>query len=225
MEAISSLAAVMRAAAAVMRSGTMLPRRSTSERITAASDEMASMVESLVDLMRSDMGAPPTLRRTQVDLGALAREVALDQQQHGGARQHRLRLHLPEAPVHASVDEVRVRRVVRNLVGNAAKYSEEGAEIHVAVEALQQDGQPWVRLEVRDHGMGIPERDLPHLFGRFFRGENVVGRIPGTGIGLFGAQQIVEQHGGRIEVRSREGEGSTFCVWLPAAPPPAAPQA
>ena len=77
-------------------------------------------------------------------------------------------------------------------------------------------------LEVQDRGIGIPARDLPHLFERFYRGENVVGRIPGTGLGLFGARQLAEQHGGRIEVQSEESQGSTFSVWLPQQPPPSA---
>jgi len=61
------------------------------------------------------------------------------------------------------------------------------------------------------------------MLERFYRGENVVGRIPGTGLGLFGARQLAEQHGGRIEVSSVEGQGSTFVVWLPQKPPPEPP--
>ncbi|MBF5041834.1 MULTISPECIES: PAS domain S-box protein [Myxococcaceae] len=204
--------------------GGIAPERITAAaaRIGAASDEMAAMVESLVDLVRSEMGAPPTLRLSLVDLASLARDVAQDLQQQE-ARTHRLQLSMPATAVKAAVDEVRVRRVLRNLVTNAVKYSPEGREISVRVQERAREGKAGALIEVRDEGMGIPAGDLPHLFGRFFRGENVVGRIPGTGIGLFGARQIVEQHGGSIEVKSVEGEGSTFSVWLPLAAPEAAP--
>jgi signal transduction histidine kinase len=67
---------------------------------------------------------------------------------------------------------------------------------------------------VRDQGIGIPARDLDHVFSRFFRAGNV-GQIPGTGLGLAGARQIVEQHGGTLSVESREGAGSTFILRLP----------
>jgi signal transduction histidine kinase len=73
-------------------------------------------------------------------------------------------------------------------------------------------------LSVRDEGIGIPARDLPHIFERYFRGSNIEGWMWGSGIGLAGTKQIVEQHGGTIEVDSIEGEGSTFTVRLPLYP-------
>ena len=66
-----------------------------------------------------------------------------------------------------------------------------------------------------DHGIGIPSDDLPHIFERFRRASNVAGQIAGSGLGLAGARDIVEQHGGTISVRSEEGRGSTFVVRLP----------
>lgn len=204
----------------VARRGSVVPERLTSAatRILSATEEMGSMIDSLLDLVRSEMGQRPSLRRTEVDVGALARGVAMDQQQ--GAQQHQVHVHAPETPVLATVDEIRVRRVVRNLLLNAVKYSPEGGSVEVRVQQREVEGSGWAVLEVSDTGIGIPARDLPHLFERFFRGENVVGRIPGTGLGLFGARQIAEQHGGRIEVTSVEGQGSTFAVWLPLQPPP-----
>ncbi|MGE3599462.1 MAG: sensor histidine kinase [Dehalococcoidia bacterium] len=70
-------------------------------------------------------------------------------------------------------------------------------------------------IQVQDEGIGIPPADLPHIFERYQRGANVAGRIAGTGIGLAGARQIVELHGGTIEVESVEGHGSVFTVRLP----------
>jgi signal transduction histidine kinase len=73
-----------------------------------------------------------------------------------------------------------------------------------------------VVLTVRDRGMGIPGPDQERIFERFQRGTNVVGRIAGTGIGLAGARQIVEQHGGSISVKSQINRGATFTVRFPA---------
>jgi signal transduction histidine kinase len=70
-------------------------------------------------------------------------------------------------------------------------------------------------VAVCDQGIGIPADDLPHIFERFYRARNVGTEIPGTGIGLVAARQIVEQHGGQIELESEEGRGTTVTVRLP----------
>jgi len=72
-----------------------------------------------------------------------------------------------------------------------------------------------VVLVVQDEGLGIPVADVPHVFERFHRGGNVAGQIGGSGIGLAGVSQIVEQHGGTLGVQSDEGQGATFTVRLP----------
>jgi signal transduction histidine kinase len=113
-------------------------------------------------------------------------------------------------------DAGRLERVLANLISNALKYSPNGGEIDVTVEQVDEEGRRWAVVKVKDSGIGIPAADLPHIFERFHRGANVSGRIPGTGIGLAAAQEIVEQHGGSISVQSREGDGSTFTVRLPA---------
>jgi signal transduction histidine kinase len=70
-------------------------------------------------------------------------------------------------------------------------------------------------LSIADQGVGIPAADLPHIFERFRRGGNVAGRIAGSGLGLWGSQRIVEQHGGTIAIDSTEGNGTTVTVRLP----------
>lgn len=72
---------------------------------------------------------------------------------------------------------------------------------------------------MRDEGVGIPRGDLPHVFDRFHRGANVVGRFAGSGLGLANARDLVELHGGTISVESEEGQGTTFIVRLPLTPP------
>jgi signal transduction histidine kinase len=103
--------------------------------------------------------------------------------------------------------------VFNNLVGNAAKYSPDNTPIEIEAQPAD-DG---VVVAVRDRGIGIPAEDLPHVFDRFHRAGNAQG-IAGSGIGLHMARQIVELHGGRIEVGSAVGEGSCFTVRLRPAP-------
>jgi two-component system OmpR family sensor kinase len=101
-----------------------------------------------------------------------------------------------------------------NLISNAIKYSDDGQRIDVAADVeLQQ-----VVVTVRDHGIGIPTRDLAHVFGRYNRGSNVSG-IVGTGVGLYLVKMVVDLHGGSVTVESKGGEGSRFTVRLPMSPP------
>ena len=102
-----------------------------------------------------------------------------------------------------------------NLLSNAIKYSPGGGSIDISAEAVSEE----VVVAVVDHGIGIPESDLDRLFERYQRGSNVSG-IVGTGVGLYLAKMIVDMHGGRIEVQSKEDEGSRFTVRFPIKPPP-----
>jgi signal transduction histidine kinase len=109
-----------------------------------------------------------------------------------------------------AADRARLRQTFANLVGNAIKFSPPDG--HVAVRALSV-GEGAI-VEICDEGPGIPEDELPRLCERFFRASTAVG-VKGTGLGLTISREIVELHGGRLEVRSTLGEGSTFRVRLP----------
>ncbi len=109
-------------------------------------------------------------------------------------------------------DNDRLRQVFDNLVRNAIKYSPDGQPVDIR---LTSDGTAY-RIDVVDHGIGIPEDELPRLFARFWRASNARrAKIAGTGIGLFIVRMIVERHGGSVDVHSALGEGSTFSVSLP----------
>ena len=109
-----------------------------------------------------------------------------------------------------------LERVLLNLLSNAAKFSTEGGTVELSA---QVEGREVV-LTVTDAGIGIPEKEQEHLFARFFRGSNATARaIQGTGLGLTIVRSIVEHHGGRLVMRSREGRGTTVEVRLPLLPP------
>ncbi|HYG34243.1 MAG TPA: PAS domain S-box protein, partial [Clostridia bacterium] len=107
-------------------------------------------------------------------------------------------------------DERLLRHIFTNVINNAVKYSTPGSRVEFGVE---RDYQHAV-FRVRDHGMGIPEADLAHLFNAFHRGRNV-GQVPGSGLGLVIVKRCVELHGGTIRLESKLGEGTTVTVKLP----------
>ena len=123
----------------------------------------------------------------------------------------RIRLDLPPESVPVFGDELRLEQVTTNLVSNALKYSPSGGDVEVAVRA---EGNEAV-LRVRDHGVGIPQSELESIFEPFRRGETLRGHVPGVGLGLSVARKIVVAHGGRLQVTSEAGRGSTFEVRLP----------
>ena len=114
-------------------------------------------------------------------------------------------------------DPSTLAQVVYNLVDNAIKYTPKGGRVLVQVG---RSGQR-VLLKVQDTGIGIPESAISHIFDRFYRVDKARSRATGgTGLGLSIVQNIVRVHDGDIEVQSKDGEGTCFTVYLPAAPDP-----
>jgi CheY-like chemotaxis protein/anti-sigma regulatory factor (Ser/Thr protein kinase) len=109
-------------------------------------------------------------------------------------------------------DKGKIVQGVTNIIGNAVKFSPEGGEVKIELA----NDQNMVRVKISDEGLGIPEKELPRLFGKFHRiNDEDRRKIRGTGLGLAVTKQIVEDHKGRIEVDSIEGQGSSFCLFLP----------
>jgi signal transduction histidine kinase len=112
------------------------------------------------------------------------------------------------------VDTFRIEQVLYNLLSNAIKYSPQSGPIEITIEENTEPHE--AKFSIRDYGLGIPHEQQSHLFGRFFRADNVrVARIGGTGLGLYLCRELVERHGGRIWFESEEGIGTTFFFTLP----------
>jgi signal transduction histidine kinase len=109
------------------------------------------------------------------------------------------------------VDRDKIKQVLLNLLSNAIKYSPNQATILLAAGAEEDE----VSLRVQDHGPGIPAEDLAHIFEKFYRVPGLERAAMGTGLGLSICKRIVESHGGRINVESQVGQGTTFIVHLP----------
>ena len=142
----------------------------------------------------------------------LARALtAVTRAARGERGRHRWDLRI-DPGIHANVDPLRWEQLLMNLLDNAIKYSPAGRSITVR---LRRDGNGPVTLEVADDGIGIAADQVPHVFDRFYRAHERQG-LGGLGLGLYIAREVVERHGGRIEVASVEGKGTTFTVTLPA---------
>ncbi len=180
--------------------------------IDQTATRLTAMINELLDVTRLQMGRPLGLDRQSTDLVALAEQVAADHRP--ATERHEIRV-VGNGGVVGPWDRARLERALTNLVTNAIKYSPEGGCVTLEVLKDRVDAEEWAVLHVRDQGIGIPADELPRVFDRFYRASNVDGTIEGTGIGLSGARQIVELHGGGLSVESREHVGTTFTIRLP----------
>src|SRR3712207_1368720 len=192
----------------------LLQRRQSYDEASVVSIlEQASRMERLITDLRELVmaeGRGLALRREPVDLVAIAREALVRAQAQG--TQHPMRVEAPQSAIVGSWDRDRLRQVLDNLIGNAIKYSPQGGEISVQVEATAREG----RVRIVDRGVGIAADVLPRLFERFYQGQEP-GVSSGLGLGLYIARMLVEAHGGRIWAESEAGQGSTFTISLPVA--------
>lgn len=181
-------------------------------RVERSTTKMQKLVEEFFDLARLQSDQPVEFDRQPTDLVALARGCVGE---YAPTTNHALSLSTTVESLIGLWDGARLERVVGNLLSNAIKYSAPAAPIHVSLEHDDSGRRDVAMLTVQDHGVGIPAQDLPHIFEPFYRGSNVVDRMDGTGIGLFGARAIVEQQGGTLDLESTEAIGTTVVIRLP----------
>jgi signal transduction histidine kinase len=172
------------------------------------------MVSDLLDAAQIEAGRL-AIRPVEHDLRELAREAV--ELFAATSPVHELALSQPPAPVVARCDPARIAQVINNLLSNAIKYSPDGGRVEVALG----DAAGEAVLAVTDQGVGIPAEEQEHIFRPFRRASSAGGDIPGVGLGLAVASRIAAAHGGRIEVESAVGAGSTFRLFLPLAQAPA----
>ena len=184
-------------------------------RISRRMGSLTELITDLLDLARAKSDGP--LGEAELmDLRAETERGCMQYCEQAEQKGLALRVDLPSNPVHARFDVQGYRLVLSNLVSNAVKYTPSGS---VTVSLQQQDDSAV--LAVTDTGMGIPDADVPRLFGEFFRASNArASGIEGSGVGLAGAKSLVERHGGRLTLETRENEGSTFTVFLPCSSNP-----
>ena len=190
--------------------------RSSAEEKEETYDTIDQQVEHLTELINDVMiisrqdftGAE--LDRQIIDLETYCRDI-IEELQLAYRMKRTLNFNGTDRRIEALIDVKLMRRALTNLLTNAIKYSPEGSPVNM--ELMYADCQAIIKIS--DHGIGIPQEDLPRLFEPFNRASNV-GGIPGTGLGLAIAKQAVDLHGGSITVASELGKGTTFTIILPA---------
>jgi PAS domain S-box-containing protein len=178
------------------------------------SERLVRIINDILDIEKIEAGKLE-LHSQRVGLDALLEQAVEVNQSYADKYQVRLRLEpLPQA-LAVSADPDRLMQVIANLVSNAAKFSSPGSTVHIRASA--HDGR--VRVEVEDHGTGIPEEFRPHVFEKFAQADGSTSRcFEGTGLGLSITRQLVEAMGGAIGFQSALGQGTTFHIELPRAP-------
>lgn len=177
-------------------------------------ERLNRMVTQLTDLARVEAGRF-SFHFAPIDLGQMVTSVAHSLAVMAEKKQITLDVDAPSMPPVAA-DGDRFVQVLNNLISNAIKYTPEGG--HVWVKARAVDG--GVEVSIADNGVGIPEKDLPRIFERFYQVDKARGPSRGTGLGLAIVKEIIQAHGGKIEVQSVEGRGSRFAVWMPSPTAP-----
>src|SRR3954447_1476019 len=182
--------------------------------IDRSSDRLGALITDLLDLTRLE-GGRLELHREIVDVRGIAEEALATVRPLADARRQTLTVSYDGQPCEVDGDRRRLEQIALNLLTNAVKYGRVGGRIWLLVR--RAPGQS-VRLEVRDDGPGIRESEQGNVFERFYRLDtDETRRASGTGLGLPIARALTELHGGRIELRSEAGRGSTFVVTLPEA--------
>lgn len=178
------------------------------QRLDRQIDRLARMVNDLLDATRIEAGQLE-LRLEDMDLRESARAVV--DLYAASTTTHDLMLRAPDSPVILRGDPLRVEQVISNLLSNAIKYSPAGGPVEVSVSAYKAEAE----LAVSDRGVGIPQEEIEDVFLPFRRRRATADIVPGVGLGLSIVRRIVVAHGGRIDVESTPGIGSTFRVRLP----------
>lgn len=184
--------------------------------IDASTQRLLRITRDLLDVARIESGRLQLSLQT-VNLRALLAEVTVEQKPQLDARSQQIHLIAPDDIPPALVDPQRTIQVVSNLISNASKYAPAGTTITVNLQ--EADAEPgFLCVAVTDEGDGVPAEDQSLLFRPFFRGTSAqITGIPGTGLGLYIAQSLVELHGGHISLESRAGVGATFAATFPMA--------
>lgn len=179
--------------------------------IRSESERLTRLINNVLDFSRIEAGAK-RYNFQETEIVAVVRKALDTYRVEIRDRGFTIECALPSTPITALVDSDAVCEALLNLLDNAAKYSEENRQITVSIETSGS----WIRIPVSDRGVGIPREELKNIFDKFYRSRTQKTReTPGSGLGLTLVKHIAEAHGGRVEVESEVGQGSTFTLLIP----------
>lgn len=185
-------------------------KREFLEIIDSQCDRLARLINDLLSISRIESGRALEMRWKWVDLGEVIRRVVKAQQPY--AKKHEFVVDVPEGLPKVAADEDKLEQILTNLVSNAVKYSPDGGPVEIRVVEREDE----IEVSVTDHGIGIPEDKLEKIFDKFYQVDSSTRRkAGGAGLGLYLTKHLVHAHSGRIWVKSKVGEGSTFFFTVP----------
>jgi CheY-like chemotaxis protein len=189
------------------------------ERIRTAGQHLLALINNVLDLSKIETGKM-TVYNEAFDVVELLQELLLTLQPLAERNQNRLELEVTEDIPLMYADMTKLRQTVTNLISNACKFTSDG-EIRLRAGLLHGRAEPFLRLEVIDTGIGIPEEQQAHIFDAFTQADSsTTKRYGGTGLGLAICREYCGLMGGSIDVSSTVGSGTTFTVDLPLGSPP-----
>ncbi|MFH0891539.1 MAG: ATP-binding protein [Candidatus Falkowbacteria bacterium] len=176
-----------------------------------SNERMIELIDNLLKVSRMEDGKFD-LKLTRVNLKKIIDEVMEDMSRIAKNKDVVLVLDEPEAWPDIVIDPSKITLVMENLLDNAVKYTPPGRKVEISVGRESE----YLKITVRDEGIGIPEKDRDRLFSKFYRSPNAIRvETEGNGLGLYIAKKIIDGHKGKIDVDSSEGKGSVFTVYLP----------
>ncbi|MBS6063317.1 MAG: HAMP domain-containing protein [Peptostreptococcaceae bacterium] len=179
--------------------------------INSESDRMSLIIKDLLQLSRMDSDKEKWEHKV-TDINELVRQSIKILNLQAKEKEQKIISDLYDKPINLDVDAGKIRQVIINLLSNAIKYTGIGGVIHLSTSLVDN----LCKIVVKDDGIGIPEKDIEHIFDRFYRVDKGRSRaLGGTGLGLSITQSIIEAHSGKIYVNSVLGQGSEFIVTLP----------
>jgi PAS domain S-box-containing protein len=188
------------------------------EKILGGIDQMAKLVDDLLDLGRIESGTK--LREDTIEIEPLLADLATEHWQHAHLRGIKLEVDVNPKDMIVVGDKRLIRQALTNLVSNGIKYAPDSGRMELRAERVKEE----VVFSVADHGPGITKQDQMRLFERFYRAqEKGTEKVKGSGLGLAIVKSIAEKHGGRAWCQSKRGKGSTFFVAIPLSDNGAAP--
>jgi signal transduction histidine kinase len=178
-----------------------------------SNERQLGIIDEILHVARIDTGRL-VLQKERIKIRSIVDQILREQAKAIKDKSQRILTKFPSKILYANGDPQYVRMALENIISNAIKYTPEGGKVTIKIRRQQE----FAAIVVSDNGVGIDKKDMDLLFQKFSRIPNELSRqTAGSGVGLYIAQQLVEMHGGSIEVTSAAGKGTTFTILLPLA--------